>query len=102
MTLSVPLDSRRSAAHSNGDHGNGPGDGIDLHESRHLVADGKLDLVVLGMNSGTAMDGIDCALVRYRQESPQAPLHMKMLKVSERVLATARMPFQCLSCRSIP
>lgn len=102
MTLSVPLDSRRSAAHSNGDHGNGLGDGVDRRESRHLVADGKLDLVVLGMNSGTAMDGIDCALVHYRQESPQAPLHMKMLKVGERVLATARMPFQCLSCRSIP
>jgi hypothetical protein len=48
---------------------------------RHLTADGRLDIKVLGMNSGTAMDGIDMALVHYRQESPEAPLHMELLKV---------------------
>ncbi|KAJ5628812.1 hypothetical protein N7490_011040 [Penicillium lividum] len=37
----------------------------------------------MGMNSGTAMDGIDCALVRYWQSSPEAPLHMEILKYDE-------------------
>ena len=60
---------------SNGDH---PSPG-------RLTATGKLDLVVLGLNSGTAMDGIDCALVHYRQDSPLDPLHMEMLKVRPRL-----------------
>lgn len=45
-----------------------------------------LDCIILGMNSGTAMDGIDCALVRYRQESPEKALHMELLKVRFRLL----------------
>jgi hypothetical protein len=51
-------------------------------EHRSVTAGGEINLTVLGMNSGTAMDGIDCALVHYRQKSPEAPLHMKILKVS--------------------
>ena len=55
----------------------GPSDGVD----RKQTASKPLDYTILGMNSGTAMDGIDCALVRYRQESPESPLHMELLKV---------------------
>lgn len=60
---------------ADGVNGNGISNGV------HLAADGTLDIKVLGLNSGTAMDGIDCALVHYRQSAPKAPLHMDILKV---------------------
>lgn len=44
--------------------------------------DGTLDLRVIGVNSGTCMDGIDIALVHYFQQSPDDPLHMELLQVS--------------------
>ncbi|KAF3031746.1 hypothetical protein E8E12_001179 [Didymella heteroderae] len=70
--------------HNNGHSANGVnGHANSTSNGLQRKADGSIDLKVLGMNSGTAMDGIDCALVHYRQASPEAPLHMDLLKYDE-------------------
>lgn len=40
-----------------------------------------LNLLILGLTSGTAMDDIDFALCRFTQESPEAPLHLDIVQV---------------------
>jgi 1,6-anhydro-N-acetylmuramate kinase len=40
-----------------------------------------LDLLILGLTSGTAMDDIDLALCRFTQESPEAPLCLEIVQV---------------------
>ncbi len=40
-----------------------------------------LDLLILGITSGTAMDDIDFALCRFTQASPEAPLELEIIQV---------------------
>ena len=40
-----------------------------------------LDLLILGMTSGTAIDAIDFALCRFTQETPEAPLYLDLIQV---------------------
>ncbi|PMD32502.1 UPF0075-domain-containing protein [Hyaloscypha variabilis F] len=42
-----------------------------------------LSLKVIGTNAGTSMDGLDIAHVHYTQESPYAPLKMRLLRAGE-------------------
>jgi hypothetical protein len=40
-----------------------------------------LNLLILGVCSGTAMDDIDFALCRFTQEAPEAALHLELVQV---------------------
>lgn len=49
-----------------------------------------LDLLILGLTSGTAMDDIDFALCRFTQAVPEAPLHLDIIQVGRFVLPQGR------------
>lgn len=51
---------------------------MDLRKMKEIK--GSLDMTVLGMCSGAALDGVSCTLIRYKQQSPDEPLRMVILK----------------------
>ena len=54
--------------------------------NRKNTKDG-LDLLVLGVYIGGGLDDLDCALVRYRQVAPNAPLRIEVIEVCTMVLS---------------
>ncbi|KAF2685820.1 hypothetical protein K458DRAFT_417025 [Lentithecium fluviatile CBS 122367] len=42
-----------------------------------------LNLTVLGVSTGAALNGVDCALLRYQQDSPEEPLHVGVIQFDE-------------------
>jgi hypothetical protein len=60
------------------------GDSSDSASSPSPSAEQKqpgLNLLILGVTSGTAMDDIDFALCRFTQELPEAPLCLDIVQV---------------------
>jgi len=51
------------------------------HVTIKTYAAEPLDLTVLGVCTGAALNGVDCVLLRYQQDSPEEPLHMDVIRV---------------------
>ena len=53
------------------------------HGINGATADKPYKIRVLGMNSGTSMDAVDCALCEFYQPSPEAQMTMKLIAYKE-------------------
>jgi hypothetical protein len=55
--------------------------------------DEGLNLLILGMTSGTAMDDIDFALCRFTQANPEVPLVLEIIQVWQSLNNSAHVVF---------
>lgn len=74
------LEALQSAAAADTDSSSSMGSG-SRRSSRDEEDEEGLDLLVLGITSGTAMDDIDFALCRFIQATPEAPLLLDIIQV---------------------
>jgi hypothetical protein len=51
------------------------------HVTIRTYSSEPFDLTVLGMSTGTALNSVDCVLLRYQQDSLEEPLHMGVIRV---------------------
>jgi hypothetical protein len=51
------------------------------HVARGAKPTESLNMRVLGVYTGAALNGVECVLLRYQQESPSEPLHMSVVRV---------------------
>jgi hypothetical protein len=58
------------------------------HVARGPKPTEPLNMRVLGVYTGAALNGVECVLLHYQQQSPSEPLHMNVVRVYYLTLGT--------------
>lgn len=76
LTSTLPIIIRKDSA-----AGTCPRSMSRLSKDHRVSTNGPLDITVLGMCSGAALNGVSCALLRYNQGASDKPLGMTLLRL---------------------